>query len=85
MCVGPYIFIIATLFQCSTIARHIKAEKPEGTIFCLLKPGSGATQIQRHLNRDNFNVSQMITHYVNNINGKQNKNAILNKKNHVVC
>ena len=64
MLLGPYIFIIAGPFQCSTILSHTNDGKPEGTVFCLLKSGSGVTQIQRHLNRDDFDVSQMTTHYV---------------------
>ena len=58
---------------------------PEGTVFCLLKPGSGVTQIQIHFNRDDCDVSQMTTHYVIKQTRKTKKNAISNKKKHVVC
>ena len=61
------------------------AGKPEGTTFCLLKSGSGVSQIQRHHNRDEFDISRMTTYYVKNRNRKQRKYAILNKKKHVVC
>ena len=61
---GHYIFIIASPFQCSTILRHTNDGKPEGTISGLFKSGSGVTQIQRHLNRNDFDVSRMTTHYV---------------------
>ena len=64
ICVGPYIFIITKLFRCSTIRRHTIDEKPEGTVLCLLKFGSGVTQIQRQLNRDNFDVTRMIITHV---------------------
>ena len=41
--------------------------------FCLLKSGSGVSQIQRHLNRDEFDVSRMITYYVKNQKQKTKK------------
>ena len=59
----------------------------KGTIFCLLKSGPDVIQIQSHLNRDDFDVSRITTHNIKkNRNGKQRKNAILNKKKkQVVC
>ena len=65
--------------------RHTNDGKPEGTGFCFLKSGSGVTQIQRHLNRDDFDVSQMTTHYVIKQKRKTKKNAISSKEKHVVC
>ena len=84
ICVGPYIFIITKLVRCSTMPRHKIDEKPEGTILCLLKSGSGVTQIQRRHNRDNFDVTRMTITNVINQHGKEQKIAIWNKKNHVV-
>ena len=81
---GPYIFIITNPFRYSTVPRHEIDEKPEGTILCLLKSGSGVTQIQRQLNIDNFGAIQMTITYVINEHGKEQKNAIWNKKKHVV-
>ena len=85
MLLSPYIFIIANPFQCSTILRHTNDENPEGTVFCLFKSGSGVTQIQRPLNRDDFDVSRMTTHYVKVRKRKTKQNTISNKKKHVVC
>ena len=60
--------------------RHKIDEKPEGTILCLLKSGSGVRQIQRQLNRDNFDVTRITITKVINEHGKEQKNAVLNKK-----
>ena len=76
ICVGPYIFIITKPFRCSTMPRHKIDEKTEGTILCLLKSGSGVTQIQRRHNRDNFDVTRMTITNVINKHGKEQKNAI---------
>ena len=84
ICVGPYIFIITKPFRCSTMPRHKIDEKPEGTILCLLKSGSGVTQIQRRHNRDNVDVTRMTITNVINKHGKEQKIAIWNKKKHVV-
>ena len=53
--------------------RHKIDEKPEGTILCLLKSGSGVTQIQRRHNRDNFDVTRMTITNVINKHGKEQK------------
>ena len=84
ICVGPYIFIITKPFWCSTMPRHKIDEKTEGTILCLLKSGSGVTQIQRRNNRDNVDVTRMTITNVINKHGKEQKIAIWNKKKHVV-
>ena len=81
MLLSPYIFIIANPFQCSTILRHTNDENPEGTVFCLFKSGSGVTQIQRPLNRDDFDVSRITTHYVKIQKRKTKKNTNSNRKN----
>ena len=76
ICVGPYIFIITKPFRCSTVPRHKIDEKTEGTILCLLKSGSGVTQIQKRHNRDNFDVTRMTITNVINKHGKEQKIAI---------
>ena len=53
--------------------RHKIDEKTEGTIVCLLKSGSGVTQIQRRHNRDNFDVTRMTITNVINKHGKEKK------------
>ena len=63
---------------------HKIDEKPEGTILCLLKSGSGVTQIQIQVNRDNFDATWMTITNVINENGKEQKIAIRNKKKYVV-
>ena len=80
ICMGPYIFIIAKPFPCSTKPSHKVDEKLEGAIFCLLKSGSDVTQIQRQLNRDNFNVTRMTITNVRNGHEKERKNTVLNMK-----
>ena len=84
ICVGPYIFIITKPFRCRTMPRHKIDENPEGTILGLFKSGSGVSQIQRQLNRDNFDVTRMTITNVINKHGKEQKIAIWNKKKHVV-
>ena len=80
---GFYIFIITKPFRCPTMPRDKIDEKPEGTILCLLKSGSGVTQIQRKLNRDNFDVTRRTITNIKSTNMEKNI-AILNKKKHVV-
>ena len=82
--VGPYIFIITRSFRCSTMPRHKFDEKPEGTILCLLKSGSGVTQIQRQPYGDNIDVTRMTIANVFNERGKEQTKCNLNKKKHVV-
>ena len=53
--------------------------------FCLLRYGPGVTQIQRHINRDDFDVSRMTTHYGKIRKRKTKQNTISNKKKHVIC
>ena len=53
--------------------RHQIDEKPEGTIFWLLKSGSGVTQVQRRLNRDDFDFTRMTITYAINEHGKEHK------------
>ena len=50
-------------------------------ILCLLKSGSGVIQIQRQLNRNDFDVKRMTINNSNNGHGKEVKSVISNKKN----
>ena len=62
------------------IKWHKIDKKPEGTILCLLKSGSGVSQIQRQLNRDNFDVIRMTITNVVNEHEKEQKMQFEQKK-----
>ena len=60
--------------------RHKINEKPEVTILCLLKSGSGVTQIQIQFNRDNFDATRMTITNVINEHGKEQKKCNLEQE-----
>ena len=62
----------------STMPRHKIGKKLECAILCLLKSGSGVTQIQK-LNRISFDNTRFTIINVSNGHGKERKRANLNK------